>query len=314
MIVVDLLQGSDDWKRWRSDGITASALPTICGYNPHKTPYQLFAEMLGWLPVPDLGGNPNVRRGKRREEKVRQRVEEKLGCVLTPLCAEWEQNRVFKASLDGATPNGNKPVELKNPSSVVFEEVKANGWNSIHVKHYAVQVQAQMLVTGAPEGLLVFSDDDEDLAFRLPRRQQFIDKMVQRGLHFLRCLQAGTGIEPDPQRDVFIAHRSDSRLIWEAAEKKVEAIDQRLETISEEQSELKEARAEIANELAATLGEFSVGESHLLRLACYESTGTIDYKKLWEAALKAHPDILKDYNPEDYRRAGTNQKRLTSRA
>jgi len=312
VIVRNLLQGTDNWLRWRADGYTSSVAATICGLNPHKTPFQLFAEELGWLRKPNLAANPNVRRGKANEEASRQRVEDKLGIFLTPMCVEWDTDPKHRSSLDGIMPN-RRPVELKNPSKKVFEEVLRDRWDSIHVKHHACQVQHQIMVTDADAGLLVFSHDGEDIPFCVPRNQPFIDWMRPKLEHFGKCLKAGHGIQPDPARDVMVAHRGPHSHQWAQAEIKIASIDERIAKLKSELDALDEQRRGVQEELEGTLGRYSKAESELLKLTQYTQRGTIDYQAAWERLSEEKPDALDGFHLEAFRRPSERRAKLSYR-
>lgn len=312
MIVRNLLQGGNAWLQWREEGITSSPAATICGLNPHMTPYQLFAEEMGWLRKANLKANPNVRRGNAREEPSRQRVEDKLKVVLTPLCAEWDQDPLHRSSLDGMMPN-KRPVELKNPSDKVFDEVKRDGWNSVHVKQHACQVQHQIMVTGSDAGLLVFSSETEDIPFFMPRNQQFIDWMRPKLEYFKSCLDAGNGIEPDPARDILVAHRGPNKDVWRDAEVKVANIDSRLKALRIETEELENQRLRIQEALEQTLGDYVKAESEQLKLTQYEQKGKIDYYSALQSLRERHADAFIGFNLDTFRYPTEKRAKLTYR-
>ena len=127
MRIVNLEQGTKEWLEWRRQGITATESSVILGLSPYKTVWRLWLEKLQKALPPDLSNNPLVRYGKETEEIARSLFEFEFGEVLFPTCAEY-----------------------------VLEEVKNLGLESEAAKHYSVQVQHQLLVSGSPKGWLVF--------------------------------------------------------------------------------------------------------------------------------------------------------------
>ena len=47
MNIVELDQRSDNWHRWRTNGVGASDICVLMGSSPYKSPYQLWEEKRG---------------------------------------------------------------------------------------------------------------------------------------------------------------------------------------------------------------------------------------------------------------------------
>ncbi len=47
MKIVDVVQRTPEWERWRAQGVTASEAAIVLGRSPYKTPWRLWAERTG---------------------------------------------------------------------------------------------------------------------------------------------------------------------------------------------------------------------------------------------------------------------------
>ena len=155
MKIVDVVQRTPDWERWRAQGVTASEAAIVLGRSPYKTPWRLWAERTGMARAADLSANPHVRRGNALEDEARRAFEERHGTMLLPLCGESEEHPVLRASFDGVADDG-APVELKVPAQPTFAEVAVKTTESTAFRLYWPQVQHQLYVAGAGQGWLVF--------------------------------------------------------------------------------------------------------------------------------------------------------------
>lgn len=203
MKVVNYKQKSPEWLAWRSQGITATDASIILGKSPYKTPWRLWAEKTGYANPEDLSKNPNVQRGVELEDQARKVVEEEMGDILLPVCIEENDGSIFRASLDGITSDG-RPVELKCPSQKVWDEVVEQGENSAPYRLYAIQVQYQILVSGAGEGLLVFFREGEKIEFVIKRDEALIDQLRTECIKFWEMVEKkGRTTERPRARSVF---------------------------------------------------------------------------------------------------------------
>ena len=89
MIYVNLNQRSDEWFKWREQGITATEAVAIAGYSSYSTPWRVWAEKTGRVKAPDLSDNPYVRYGIDHEDEVRALFMEKHVDVVMPACGEY---------------------------------------------------------------------------------------------------------------------------------------------------------------------------------------------------------------------------------
>lgn len=190
MITVLLDQRTDEWKDWRRKGVTATDSCVLLGCNPYKSPLQLWEEKTGKSAPPDLSGVSAVRFGCENEERVRAMWEKSHGAEARPVCGEYDANPAIRASFDGLTEEGC-PVEIKCPvpDGATLRDVKERGRAAAAFALYYVQVQHQLLVSGADKGRLVFLDGDSLIEFEIERDEAMIAKIIEKSEAFLRCLE-----------------------------------------------------------------------------------------------------------------------------
>lgn len=126
MRLLELEQRSQAWLDWRRSGITATESAAILGLNPYMTPWRLWCEKVGRALFADLSSNPLVRFGIEHEDEVRQLFELKHLEVVMPVCGEFDEDALFRASFDGLT-SAMEPVEIKCPSESTLADVRKKG-------------------------------------------------------------------------------------------------------------------------------------------------------------------------------------------
>lgn len=107
--VIDLQQGSDEWRKWRSQGVGASDAPVIMGENPWKGVSQLLKDKCSGRNFQ----NEAMRRGQEMEPEARRAFEEKFQITLTPLCLQSTDYEWLRASVDGMTQTYDRVIEIK---------------------------------------------------------------------------------------------------------------------------------------------------------------------------------------------------------
>jgi putative phage-type endonuclease len=141
--IVRLVQGSAEWHDHRRKCRNASETAIVLGLSPWTTPYQLWQLKLGLV---QQVVSPAMQRGTELEAVARAAYERQTGRVMQPLMVVDGE---YSASLDGMTFGGERIVEIKAP----FKGRDSTLWKTVDAgrlpEHYHVQVQHQLLVTGA---------------------------------------------------------------------------------------------------------------------------------------------------------------------
>ncbi|POP51508.1 lambda-exonuclease family protein [Zhongshania marina] len=309
--VVDLNQKSDEWLEWRSEGITASDIPIILGLSPYKTPYQLWAEKTGRFNTADISANPNVKRGNRLEDKARQVSENRAGQLLVPSCGEYRDWRPFRASFDGLDENF-KPHEFKAPSDAQWEDVKAKGVNSAAYIMYEAQTQAQAIVAGQNEGILLFyretENGPEDMEFPISVSEGQKISILNHAKWFWNLVETNTPPEKDPERDVFEPAEGDDYFAWRSYADIWRDNHSRMKALKEQLSELDKDQKAVQKQMITMMGPFMQADVGGVKISLFVKQGNIDYKSF---LADKFPGQDFELELENYRKDSRSESRFT---
>ena len=291
MKIVNLRQGTEQWKTWRASGIGASELAIVLGMSPYMTPKQLWSIKIGVAQAPELDHNPLVIHGKRTEPKARQAAEKWFGCspLLLPVCASHSQYPFMLSSFDGIDLNPdakfyNVPVELKCPSEAVWKEVSFYGEQSIHYKLYYCQVQQQLMVCGGKKGYLIFYYQGHTLPFEVKPDLAFQRMALDKSKQFQRCVDTFKSPLDDLDKDMFVP-TGQTLIEWET-----------LATIALQLMEAKKQHPEdkqiirdymdVKQRLANLTGGYRKGQAAGIQVTNVIQGGSVNYKLRLDAILR----------------------------
>ena len=302
MKIRDLDQGSPLWRSWRNEGLTASDVAVLQGVSPYKTEWRLWNEKLGILPEEDLSANPFVRRGKRLEHLLRERVaaERKLG--LFPVCVEYAPYPFLRASLDGID-HLFRPWEFKVPSEGNFDEVDRLRDQSDPYKLNWHQVQAQLLCTGSQEGFLVFGAVNDTKGFEIISDQitflvradpAYQEKLLQKARLFEGRIKNRIEPDKDPQRDTFVPKNGYDIERWRQASAKLLPLLDRRASLERELEALSNEIEMASQDVIDVLGQNKVGDYAGLKVTKVTRKGSVKWDQLLTHSGKLPSDGLKD--------------------
>ena len=147
-----LQQGSAEWHAHRASHFNASDAPAMLGCSPYKTRQQLLHELhTGYRPEADAATQRRFDDGHRYEALARPLAEQIIGEDLAPVVGTEGE---LSASFDGLTMLGDTAFEHKALNdSLRYDWDEGNG---DHLpKHYRVQMEQQLLVSGAERVLFM---------------------------------------------------------------------------------------------------------------------------------------------------------------
>jgi len=148
-----LVQGSQEWSQHRLTHFNASDAPAMMGCSPYQTRTELLARMkTGITQDVDAGTQRRFDDGHRFEALARPLAEQIIGEELSPVTGT---NGQLSASFDGLTFMGDTAFEHKT----LGEPLRYTPWdegNGYHLPlHYQVQMEQQLLVSGAERVLFM---------------------------------------------------------------------------------------------------------------------------------------------------------------
>lgn len=153
MNIVNLLQGSAEWHAHRAQHFNASDAPAMMGCSPYKTRAQLVRELAtGVAQEVDAATQRRFDAGHRFEELARPLAEAIIGEELYP-CVGTDGK--LSASFDGLTLTGDTAFEHKTLNASLRAAL-ADGGDDLP-SHYQVQMEQQLLVSGAERVLFMAS-------------------------------------------------------------------------------------------------------------------------------------------------------------
>ncbi len=253
------------WLQWRRGGIGASEAAAVCGLSPWSSPYTVWLDKTGQLP---LWRPPSeaMRWGNRLEPVVADAFAEEHEAKVSyrGLRVELGTDPWIRATLDGlAEVDDGQGKEL-----CVVELKTSNGrdgaWDDGVPLQYQVQVQHQLLVTGLQTAYVaVLLGGSEYRSYRLARDDAAIEALLAT-LHTFWFDHVLPGVAPAV--DGTVATKTALREAFAASQPRtvllpVEA-EQLLLELGAAKAAIKEAEARetaAANQVMALLGEAEQG-------------------------------------------------------
>jgi putative phage-type endonuclease len=225
------------------------------------TPYQLWLLKTGRVTTKTTAA---MQHGTDLEPAARAAYEDKTGNIMQPLVL---QDGAYSASLDGMDLDGQLIVEIKCPfkgkASTLFEDAVLG----LYPVYYAVQIQHQLMVSGAQTAHLWIYADGDGLLLPVDRDQEVMDRIRQGWEQFQGYLDSDT---PPPLAEADTVIREDGA--WAAAAK---AYAEAKVAADKADAVLAQAKAELVA-LAQNPKESGAGVS----VTRFWKAGAVDYKKV----------------------------------
>jgi putative phage-type endonuclease len=161
MKIVNLIQGTAEWHAHRAQHHNASDAPAMFGCSPYKTRAQLVRELAtGIVPEVDAATQRRFDDGHRFEELARPLGEQIVGEELYPVTGT---NDKLSASFDGLTMAGDIAFEHKSLNDQLRAAMVYGCTGADLPLHYQVQMEQQLLVSGAERVLFMASRWEGDV-------------------------------------------------------------------------------------------------------------------------------------------------------
>ncbi len=279
--VLNLDQGSDEWKKFRNSCVGASDIPVLMGKIPGKTPYSLWLEKTG--RVAPSRETYLMSRGKRLEQRARELAEEKFGISLMNPVIQRKDFPWAIASLDGATADFSTVVEIKCPHLSTFIEVATS---KKIPEHTYLQTQWQMYVLGqqAKKIEVEYFSNDETLFLTSQRNDELISEIVAVAKDFHQNIV----LDIPPEFGINETYLIDD-----------ENFIQQSKIVAELSAKYKEFKDKLDHEKAKLLDLTDGGncKCDVLSITWNSGKKTIDYKKLLDD-LNVTEDVISKYIKE----------------
>lgn len=288
--VVEVVPDTPEWLEERRKSIGASEVAAVMGMDPWQTPLDVYKAKSGV----DRAFDPLIAwLGHRDEPTIAEWIEKFSGLDLDlqpGFMARSKEHPFIHASFDRFTADG-VPVQLKTA-----HEFTSHSWDEGIPTQYRVQVQAEMLVSGALKALLVVRIGARDFrAIWEPRDDRFInDHMIPALTEFWGNLEKG--IAPDPSTPAEFAE------VWPDDAGEMEAPEVALEWIEKRAFLLASAKemTEEADQIKNVIGKFMLDEK--VDTLTREGHKLLTYKKQsgrasfdTKALREDHPELVDRY-------------------
>lgn len=161
MKIVNLIQGTPEWHAHRSQHLNASDAPAMMGCSPYKTRAKLVREVAtGIAQEVDAATQRRFDDGHRFEELARPLAEQIVGEELYPVTGTAGK---LSASFDGLTMAGHIAFEHKSLNDDLRKIPEREGVDAACLPlHYQVQMEQQLMVSGAERVLFMASKWDAE--------------------------------------------------------------------------------------------------------------------------------------------------------
>ena len=257
--IVQLAQGSPEWLAYRLSKRNASESAAVLGLSPWTTPYQLWLQKTGRLAqVVTLP----MQRGTQLEPKARAAYEDKTGLVMQPLVLD---GGVYSASLDGMTLEGDLIVEIKCP----MRGTRSDLWQDVAAgrvpEHYCVQIQHQLMVSGADIAHLWVFDGGVGILHEIMPDMGVMERIKVAWDEFQQFLDGDTA---PPLSDADTRVRNDAAWAEAAA----------AYSLAKRQSDETEKKLEIARKALIALAEHPKEQGAGVSVTRFWKQGSVSYK------------------------------------
>lgn len=176
--IVDVAQGSDEWKALRKTKVTATDAAVCMGVNPYKTIEQLLVEK---TTDHESFVTPAMKRGIDLEPIARDLLTIVTGIMFVPAVyvKGWQM-----ASLDGILQDGRIICEIKCPGKRTHNVALKGNIPPI----YYPQIQHQMHVSDAEKCMYASFDGVDIVIVECERNDEYIEKLNKAELDFYQYL------------------------------------------------------------------------------------------------------------------------------
>lgn len=280
---IQLEQGTPEWHEHRAKYRNASETAAIMGYSPWASVYELWLLKTGRKIQLE---NEAMRHGTALEPFARMAYEVETGNIMQ---AKVMVEGLYSASLDGITLNGELLLEIKCPFQGNQSELWSQVQQGIVPEHYHLQVQHQLMVSGAKLAHVWVYDGKQGVNLAIAPDPDTFERIQLAWNQFQHYLDTDT---PPPLTEQDTVLREDDE--WGYVAGMYVSLKAQAEAATKQADE---AKAELIN-MTQHNRETGFG----VTVTRYYKQGSVDYKLVPE---------LGDVNLEQYRGQSKEEVRVT---
>lgn len=263
--IVKLKQGTQEWHEHRKSYRNASESAAVMGLSPWQTAFQLWQLKTG-RAEPTEATAP-MKHGTEMEPLARAAYEAETGLIMQPLVMVSGD---YSASLDGITLRGDLIVEIKCP----YKGQASDLWQSVEAGEippmYLVQIQHQLMVSGAKLAHLWVFDGNVGLLHEIERDEVCQQRIKNAWDEFIKFVDSDT---PPPLSELDTELRDDSE--WVLAAQLYRDAKANSEEAAKKLDEAKERLTSLASDHPSIKGGG-------VTVSRFWKAGNIDYKNVPE--------------------------------
>lgn len=312
----DLEQRSEQWLKWRRSGVTATeAVILLQGNHFGKTPSDVYDEKFGVAKPQFI--NSFIKNGVAHEGDCIRCFEEKhhVSVQVENTCMENKTLPFLKASLDGYIPEHNVIVECKCPGEKNWRDVVNNSMNAKCIQYYNIQVQHQLLVSGAKLGFLCFwyKENPEDpnetpqfLEIVIRRDHKIMAEIIRKcGDFWFNNVMQNRRPEPKVEPKVAVVEDISEPKIEETIPFNVSAIMEKMAELKEEEADIKAAIKEVEAKLKEAIKATGVNRLVVTGVGSYlltekKTASQFDYAAFFKAkGIEPTQEDLETFRTEE---------------
>ena len=285
-------ESESEWLDWRSKGIGASDVAALFDKHPFLSKAKLWQRLALGVPGNRFYSTA-MQRGKELEPIITQFIVEEFnlqpGEYDEQLCVEYDKDPAIRATLDLYSSTHNMLWEMK----YISDPKRYLQLESPPIYHM-MQIQQQLLITGAQSGFYVFTNDGNSFRYFIVYPDQKMFDSIEREIftfmnEYVKKKQPPPSVSP--QKDV----KNDK----EITDRCLRLIE--IQNYVEEANEIRKELRELTEEPFEYAG---------VRCGITPRKGSIDYER-----LLAHPSIQRvlhteNINIENFRSPGEMFKRV----
>jgi putative phage-type endonuclease len=274
-------QNTNEWLKWRKQGVGSSDAGIIMGLSPYKTKLELYNEKISEV-LPAQKENFVTEKGHRLEPIARSKHEIMTGKTYSEALIVHEKYPHLRASLDGYNKDDNHSLEIKYMGAKNILAINTLDDLEKLYPHYKAQIQYQMFITNGTSELVMINDALEIKSIQIPVDVPYIENMIMELNGFWECVQRK--VAPSTSKDdTLVLPKDKIKLMCKYKKIKIKVDDL--------EKQLVEIRAELLSDLGKnnyTCDDGSITYS--------ERKGNVNYKAIPE---------LKSIDLEKYRGASS---------
>jgi putative phage-type endonuclease len=259
--ILKLEQGTPEWHKHRAKYRNASETPAIMGASPWTSVYDLWLLKTGRKTQPETEA---MRHGTAMEPIARLAYEIETGTIMQP---KVMVNGLYSASLDGITLNGELLVEIKVPYQGQVSELWQQAKQGIAPEHYYLQVQHQLMVSGAKLAHLWVFDGSKGIKIEIAPDPKTFEHIKSAWDDFQNLLDTDTA-PPLSEQDTLL--RQDDG--WRQAAELFITLKSKAEEAAEQADDAKSKLISLATHSRENGSGVSVTR--------YWKQGSVDYKSI----------------------------------